>query len=172
MRHCATCGSPHRKEVDRRLKSGETMVAIVRWLKEVGDPIGRNALARPHRDHLGLPRRASGPKPISSDLLVAIRDRTHEDLESGLLSPTLRDGISAVVQLDHRAEKAADADLMLMLAQLLGGGVVPFRAIEGEYRVVDEEAEEDLAYFRQLGEGGYVAPVARPVDTTKVAHSR
>ena len=83
-----------------------------------------------------------GRRPVSKDFLEAVRDAAHEDLESGALRPSLKEGIAAQKALDMRASRDQDRDLMLRISLALTGRVrIPIappdpnrEAIEGEFR--------------------------------------
>lgn len=135
--YCSSCENPQVREINHRIREGRPLTDISRWLKEIGTPITRQALARHAKGHLGLEPKAARPG-VSGDFLVSVRDRAHERMENGELAVSLKDGIAAQKQLDHRAEKMADHDLMLKLAlvltarpKLVGPDV---EAIEATYR--------------------------------------
>jgi len=64
-------------------------------------------------------------KPTSGDLAELVRDKTLADVKSGKLKPTLQHGLMAQQMLDKRQERAADRQLAIRLAAMLGGGKAP-----------------------------------------------
>lgn len=78
------------------------------------------------------------------DLATVVRDKTLAKVRAGKLSPTLQHGLMAQAMLDKRAERAADRQLAIRLAAMLGGGNPPARVISGVTRPVrDDDDEED-----------------------------
>jgi hypothetical protein len=64
-------------------------------------------------------------KRMSGDLAELVRDKTLKDVQSGKLKPTLQHGLMAQQMLDKRQERAADRQLAIRLAAMLGGGLTP-----------------------------------------------
>lgn len=135
---CATCEHSQVREINHRIREDRPLTDISRWLGELGTPITRQALARHAKAHVGKePLR--GKRPVSADFLESVRDKAHDGLESGELTVTLKDGLTAQKQLDARAARNADMDLMLRIAITLGGKrerlpAPEVEAIEAEFR--------------------------------------
>jgi hypothetical protein len=64
-------------------------------------------------------------KPTTGDLAELVRDKTLKAVKAGTLKPTLQHGLMAQQMLDKRAERAADRQLAIRLAAMLGGGKAP-----------------------------------------------
>lgn len=140
-RPCSSCKSQHADEINRKIKSGTTFRDISRWLTEVGDPISGTSLSKHALEHVGFSPRAKGRKPPLGDFLETVRDKVHEDVVAGNLRLTVRDGLSAQAQLDARASRNHDRDLLARIAMALTGSIPQLHvldpdvaAIEGEYR--------------------------------------
>ena len=63
------------------------------------------------------------------DLAVIVRDKTLRAVSEGKLKPTLQHGLIAQSMLDKRAERAADRQLAIRLAAMIGGGATPATVI-------------------------------------------
>lgn len=133
-RPCASCVSPHRQEIDKKLKAGSTYDDVSRWLRDKHDVgISRLAIGR-HAKHampVGLQRKR-GPQPISSDFLELVRDKAAEAVANGEAKVSVQHGLQAQAQLDARAKQTEDKRLVLVLAQVLGGGYLP--SVEADFR--------------------------------------
>ena len=143
------------------MKAGISDVEIARRLKEGGDGYSRITLGKHKRRHLmgrhdqarrsaveAMRKQAKTIKgPKRRDLLEMVREIGVDKLDAGELDVTLDQAIRADVELRKLAEKGADRDLILQLAQVLGGATA---VIEGSYREVDPEALEDGAMFAGL----------------------
>lgn len=139
---------------------------IARRLREAGTPYSRQLLGRHRRKHLmsdhdrqrlaakkSMERQQKTLKgPSTGDLLHLVRDTVYGQLAAGVLQPTIGDGIRAQLGIDQRAEKGADREVLLQIAQIIGGAM-PVGFIEGEARVIDPEAEADYEELRLLGPG-------------------
>ena len=117
----------------------------------------RNTLSKHFRQHIGAAPRTSGPRPVSGDFLTDVRDGAHQRLTDGELEPDLKIGIAAQKQLDLRAARATDRDLMLKVAMALTGTVT----------VLDPEVEAIEAEFRQYLPDVPALPVGPPVERVK-----
>lgn len=150
-RPCKACGSVNQKAINQRLRSGTTIVDVARWLDGIDDPIGRNALSR-HQVHIGVGARPSGPRPPSKPFLEAVRDAAHEDLDSGILRPTLTHGIAAEAELSRQKSRdVLGKDWQILIVQALTGQVPqPIRALDA----MDVERAELEAELRPLLEAG------------------
>lgn len=152
-RNCTICDSPLRREVDRRLRTKATHEAIVLWLASQGLEIHRTAVGRHARHALPTVERRPGRQPSSDDFLTMLRDRVQADVEEGALNPSVTHGLQAQAQLDHRAERVADKELMRMIAMALTGQI-PIEA-----RVIDPEVAALEAEYRLLLPGGVNEPI-------------
>jgi hypothetical protein len=163
---CHVCRDPRVKTINGWMKAGVSDLEISRRLKQGGDGYSRITLGKHKRFHLmsdfDRERKAAakamekqqktlkGPK--TGDLLRLVADNVYARVIEGTLEPSLAEGLRAQEGLDRRAEKGADREVLMQMAQILGGAL-PVGFIEGEYRVVDEEAEADYAELRLLGAG-------------------
>ena len=130
-RPCASCVSPHRGEIDKKLKAGATYDDVSRWLLDKHDvKLSSDAISR-HAQHIGVVRKR-GPQPFSGDFLELVRDKAAEAVANGTAKVTVQHGLQAQQQLDARAKQSEDKRLVIILAQVLGGGYVP-EQIEGEF---------------------------------------
>lgn len=130
-RPCASCSSPHHSEIDKKLKAGATYDDVSRWLLDKHDVhISPLAVGR-HAKHIGVQRKR-GPQPFSSDFLELVRDKAAEAVATGTAKVSVQHGLQAQQQLDARAKQTEDKRLVIILAQVLGGGHVP-EMIEGEF---------------------------------------
>jgi len=159
-RPCEGCRHPKADEIARRVKQGRTMEDISNWLKSLPDENGKSlylstaALGR-HRRHIeGSPAPVRGQRPYDGDFLALVRDRAAEAVAAGEAKVSVQHGLQAQAQLDARANRNADRDLMARIALALTGQTLP-NAIEGEYReVVDDETEEEFALLMSGGPTG------------------
>lgn len=62
---------------------------------------------------------------VTGDLAELVRDKTLADVKSGKLKPTLQHGLLAQSMIDKREERAADRQLAIKLAAMLGGSAPP-----------------------------------------------
>lgn len=145
---CKPCNSPLAEEIDKRLRRRDRLTEIARWTREEGEYVSREAL-RNHRDkHLTTEvekaridaiedhkRKRGTIKASRTDLAMLVRDKVLEQVEQGVLTPTVQEGLRAQELLDKRAEKASDRELSRQLALVLSGAWVP--VIEGDYREVE-----------------------------------
>jgi hypothetical protein len=138
-RPCAACSSAHHTEIDRKIKSGVTNADVSRWLKEIGSPITPLAIGRHVRDHLQVTQ-PRGPRPTSDDFLESVRDAAAAGLADGSLAVTLKDGLQAQRQLDERAAKAKDQDLLVRISMVLTGNVpLPTYRLDPEVEAIEAE---------------------------------
>jgi hypothetical protein len=70
----------------------------------------------------GVSAKALRDKP---DLATLVRDKTLKEVESGKLKPSLQHGLMAQQMIDKRNERAADRQLAIRIAAMLGGMAVP-----------------------------------------------
>lgn len=142
-RPCSTCKSEHKVEIERKLRDGSTYRDVERWLNDLGPMhadcgISDVSLAKHAREHMvagEVREHSAGKRPIHPDFLQAVVDDAADGLANGRVKATLRDGIAAQRALDERAARADDKQLVLVLAQVIGGGwTAP--AIEGQYTEV------------------------------------
>lgn len=163
LTNCHVCRDPRVELINSWMKAGVSDVEIARRLKEGGDGYSRITLGKHKRRHLmgeherqrkaaadSLAKQAKTIKgPRKTNLLEMVREIGIDSLAAGEISVTLDQAIRADVELRKLAEKGADREMILVLAQVLGGAT-PVLAIEGEFREVDEEALEDGAMFAGL----------------------
>lgn len=74
--------------------------------------------------------RRVGAKPPSAvkakpDLATVVRDRSLRDVLAGKSKVTLQHGLMAQQMIDKRMERAADRQLAIRIAAMLGGAPVP-----------------------------------------------
>ena len=60
---------------------------------------------------------------MTGDLAELVRDKTLAEVKSGKLKPTLQHGLMAQSMLDKREARAADRQLAIRIAAMLGGGL-------------------------------------------------
>lgn len=163
---CHICRDPRVDTINGWLKAGVSDSEIGRRLTEGGDGYSRITIGKHKRLHLQTEfvRQAKAAtdalkkqqktlkKPPTGDLLHLVRDNVYGRMVAGELQPTTAEGIRAQEGIDRRAEKGADREVLLQMAQILGGAL-PIGYIEGEYREVDDEAEADYRELRLLGAG-------------------
>ena len=84
---------------------------------------------------------------MTGDLAELVRDKTLADVKAGKLKPTLQHGLLAQSMIDKREERAADRQLAIRLAAMLGGTTPPpgvILDVTPEQRLLDSgEAEFD-----------------------------
>jgi hypothetical protein len=162
---CHVCRSSDVDKINNWLRKGVSQIDVSRRLSEAGTPISRITIGKHARRHLMSPfdqaRRAATEKmrrdqktfkgPSTQDFAAAVRDTALDKLLSGEMEVTATHGLAAQKLLDDRIEKGADRNLVLILAQILGGARP--QEIEGEYRDVSPEALDDAAEFAQLTAG-------------------
>ena len=147
---CATCASPHRREIERRVRAGSPATDIERWLRETDAPISRLALGRHIRGHMALTP-VPGRRPMNADFATAVAQRAHERLEAGELEPGVADGLKATQILDARRQTQADRDLLVRIALAMTGHAAIPAAVDPELEALEGE-------FRTLTEGGEPTP--------------
>ena len=140
---CATCDHPQVREINHRLREGLPLTDISRWLKELGHPVTRQALARHAKGHLGVEVPHGGRRPVRGRLLETIVESVEDGIESGALTPTIRDGIAAATEINRQADKAKDQDLMVRISMILTGNVALLSPPDPDVLVIEGE-------FRQL----------------------
>ena len=118
---------------------------IADWLKTEGYYISRNTLGKHKRDHLTTPHESARIEAVKKmeqaqktikvghrDLATLVRDYVFSSVESGEMTPTLSEGLRAQEMVDKRNDKTADRDLMVSLAQILGGATATYEIIEAK----------------------------------------
>lgn len=130
------------------LSDGISQTLVSTWTKEHDPYVSRLAIGRHQRAHLGIESQM-GRRPVSEDYATAVRDRAHERMAAGEIQPGIRDGLNAQKMLDDRAMSANDREMMLILAQVLGGAYNPPALpdpdeIEGEIVEISEPASAPL----------------------------
>ena len=89
-------------------------------------------------------------KRVTGDLAELVRDKTLAEVKSGRLKPTLQHGLLAQQMIDKREERAADRQLAIRLAAMLGGRVPPASVIidvTPEQRLLALKATEEEEGF-------------------------
>ena len=84
-------------------------------------------------------------KRVTGDLAELVRDKTLADVKAGKLKPTLQHGLMAQQMIDKREERAADRQLAIKLARMLGGRTPPEGVIINvtpEQRLLAAQGEE------------------------------
>jgi hypothetical protein len=138
--------------INKRMKEGMADLKISLWLKDEGYYISRNTLGKHKREHLTTPHetaRIAAVKKMEQaqrtikaphrDLATLVRDYVFSEVESGSMTPSLSEGLRAHEMLDKRNDKTADRDLVVSLAQILGGVSTTYEVIEA--KPVHEVAE-------------------------------
>lgn len=142
-RPCSTCKSEHKVEIEKKLRDGSTYRDVERWLHDLGPThaacaISDVSLAKHSKEHMvagSVRDHPAGRRPTNPDFLLAVVEDAHEGLRTGRVSASLRDGIAAQRALDERTARADDKQLVLVLAQVIGGGYTA-PAIEGQFSEV------------------------------------
>ena len=142
---CHVCRSPLVELINKRLKDGMPDMKIADWLKTEGYYISRNTLGKHKRDHLTTPHESARIEAVKKmeqaqktikaghrDLATLVRDYVFSSVESGEMTPTLSEGLRAQEMVDKRNDKTADRDLMVSLAQILGGATTTYEVIEAK----------------------------------------
>ena len=144
---CHVCRHPQVDLINRRMKEGVPVLAIVRWMNDekITPAFHRNTLMRHRRDHLTddyerqrghavavLKQQAATIQPTATtDIARLIRDVAAQRVMAGEVKPTISEGLRAQDLLDKRAGKMLDVQVALTIAQAMFGGVV-----EGEYQEI------------------------------------
>jgi hypothetical protein len=85
-------------------------------------------------------------KRMSGDLAELVRDKTYAEVRAGKLKPTLQHGLMAQQMLDKREARAADRQLAIRIAAMLGGGLPPTSVIldvTPAQRLLDAQTSKD-----------------------------
>ena len=163
MRTCSLCESTHAREVARRIKAGEAYGTIALWLASVGFDIHRSNVGR-HARHVLPAARKAGRKPPSTDFLTDVRDIVHVGVMDGEIPLTARDGLAAQKQIDERAARSADHELMMRWTLVLSGAAYPGQPA----RIIDPENAAIEAEFRPLlGAGESTAEAFRAAEEAR-----
>jgi len=163
---CHVCRDPRVETINGWMRAGVSDLEIARRLKQGGDGYSRITLGKHKREHLmtefdrarkvaaaDLKKQQKTIKgPSDQDFAVLVRDSAVARLVTGAIEPTISEGLRAQGLIDDRAAKGADRQVLLQMAQILGGAL-PVGFIEGEYREVDPEADADIDELRRLGSG-------------------
>lgn len=149
---CHVCRSPLVELINKRMKDGMPDQKISAWLKDEGYYLSRNTLGKHKRDHLTSPHESARINAVKTmekaqktikanhrDLATLVRDFVFSEVESGNMNPTLSEGLRAQEMLDKRNDKTADRDLVVSLAQILGGASTTYEIIEA--RPIEQVAE-------------------------------
>lgn len=140
---CHVCRSPLVELINKRMKDGMPDLKIASWLKDEGYYISRNTLGKHKREHLTTPHESARIAAVKKmeqsqrtikaqhrDLATLVRDYVFSEVESGGMTPTLSEGLRAQEMMDKRNDKTADRDLIVSLAQILGGASTTYEVIE------------------------------------------
>ncbi len=143
---CTICeDEPKGAVINALLASGTAPHRIEMRMKELGTPCKAETI-RKHRDQHGVPVPTAAQATLEKiapgrgkDFAAMVRDNAITLLEQGRMPIRAADGLKAQELIDRRAERKADRDLMVNLAQLLSGGFLPPPAtvIEGYAEEVD-----------------------------------
>lgn len=165
LTQCHACRSPISDAINAKIKAGVSMAKVSAFTREAGFYISAISLGKHKRAHLmtehvravqtaktQLEQQAKTIKAKSGDLALLTRNIVYAGVEEGSIVPTLAEGLRAQEALDRRAEKGADRDLMLTMAQVIGRPQI-MPVIEGQWIQLDAERSEDEAAFLQLGSG-------------------
>jgi hypothetical protein len=146
-RPCASCTHPRTKEIDRKFRSGDTIENVVRWLREIKEPVSVNALARHRSQHVMgvVAAPLGGPKPVSGSFLQAVVDKAWASMEDGTQTPTIAHAIAASSEINRQADKVADRDMMARIALMMAPAY-----IEGEFRELAPEVDNAEVEMRKL----------------------
>lgn len=182
LSQCHVCRSPIADAINAKIAAGVVMQRISDFTRDAGHYASRKSLFNHKKEHLATPhtvavneakrslaKQARTIKAHSGDLAPLIRNLVYTKVEAGDLSPTIAEGLRAQETIDRRLERGADRDLMLVMAQVLGGGATPAVVIEGQWTQLDAERLEDEASFRQLGLGVEAADALRATETYRPA---
>lgn len=142
---CHVCRSPLVELINKRMKDGMPDLKIASWLKDEGFYISRNTLGKHKREHLTTPHESARIEAVKKmeqaqktikathrDLATLVRDYVFSEVETGAMAPTLSEGLRAQEMIDKRNDKTADRDLMVSLAQILGGATTTYEIIEAK----------------------------------------
>lgn len=142
---CHVCRSPLVELINKRMKDGMPDMKIADWLKTEGYYISRNTLGKHKREHLTTPHESARIEAVKKmeqaqktikathrDLATLVRDFVFSEVETGAMAPTLSEGLRAQEMIDKRNDKTADRDLMVSLAQILGGATTTYEIIEAK----------------------------------------
>ena len=142
---CHVCRSPLVELINKRMKDGMPDMKIADWLKTEGYYISRNTLGKHKREHLTTPHESARIEAVKKmeqaqktikathrDLATLVRDYVFSEVETGAMAPTLSEGLRAQEMIDKRNDKTADRDLMVSLAQILGGATTTYEIIEAK----------------------------------------
>jgi len=178
LTQCHACRSPIADAIDAKIKAGLPLRVVSEFTRDVGQGLSRQTLSHHKNAHLmteharavqvartQLRKQRETIKAKTGDLAPLVRDIVYAGVEEGEIVPTLSEGLRAQEALDRRAEKGADRDLMLTMAQVLGGSLHTVPVIEGQWIQLDAERAEDEAMFDRLSDGRVGEERLRPEPT-------
>lgn len=151
--YCKVCDSPHKGEVNKRMKRGDSIASIARYLEEKESPISEPTL-RSHRKHITDPKTTfvenarKNPvikKASTRDFLQSLVDVGAAKIEADPDAVSIDQSIRAAQIIENTKEKQVDA--LLQLARMLMGRPPQPEYIEGEYvevEVVGTETPKEL----------------------------
>lgn len=142
--YCSVCDSDRSREINKRMKRGDTIASIYRWLRDVEDPISEPTL-RKHRKHITDPKTTlveqAKKNPVikrhtTNDFLQALVDIAATKAINDPESISIDQGIRAAQVIEGRKDKQVDA--LVQIARMLMGQAPRPEIIEGEYVEVKE----------------------------------
>ncbi len=142
--YCSVCDSEHKSEINKRMKRGDTIASIGRYLKEKESPISEPTL-RKHRKHITDPKTTfvenARKNPVikrvtSREFLQALVDEGARKVEEEPESVSIDQAIRAAQIIETSKEKQVDA--LVTIARMLMGQAPQPELIEGEYELVED----------------------------------
>lgn len=143
--YCSVCDSEQSREVNKRMKRGDSIAGIARWLKDIESPVSEPTLRR-HRKHITDPKTTFVEKaranPIikrgvtTNDFLQTLVEVGATRIEEDPSSVSLDQSIRAAQIIEGRKDKQVDA--LVTIARMLMGHAPRPEMIEGEYIEVKE----------------------------------
>lgn len=148
--YCRVCASELKGEVNKRLKRGDTIASLERWLTEKQYPVSQPTL-RKHREHITDPKttlvEAARKNPVikrgvtTNDFLQTLVEigatKAAEDPDAISIDQSIR----AAQIIEGRKDKQVDA--LVTIARMLMGHAPRPEIIEGEYVEVKELATSE-----------------------------
>lgn len=141
--YCRVCDSDLLRDINARLRKGQAIAAIERWLRDdKGFPVSQPTLRR-HREHITDPKttfvESARKNPrikrgvTTQDFLQTLVEIGAEKADADPDSISIDQSIRAAQILEGRKDK--QVDVLLVIARSLMGQAPP-EIIEGEYREV------------------------------------
>lgn len=151
--YCKVCDSDLSREINKRMKRGDTIASIRAYTIEKEQPISEPTL-RSHREHITDPKttfvESARKNPVikkasTRDFLQSLVDVGAAKIEADPDSVSIDQSIRAAQIIENTKEKQVDA--LLQLARMLMGRPPQPEYIEGEYvevEVVGTETPKEL----------------------------